>query len=161
MLRGAPELVSVYLLYYGSSSVGANLTPVLATCLALGTIQGAFVAEIYIASLRTVPRGQWDAAAAIGLEGWQQWRYVIVPEAMRFSLPPLLNIYLGLLKLSVVASAVGVSELLFQAEQVMNETFEILPIMSVVVGIFLLITLPLTWLARRLEAQLRLGQAIS
>jgi polar amino acid transport system permease protein len=159
MLRGAPELISLYLIYYGLNGVGVKVAPMFAACLTLGLIQGAFVAEIYLAGLLTVPKGQWEAAAAIGLQQWQQWRLVIVPEALRFCLSPLLNVYLGLLKLSVVASAIGVGELLFQAQQVMNETFQILPIMSVVVAIFLAITLPLTWCARRIEARMRVSQA--
>jgi len=158
MLRGLPELVALYLLYYGFGSRGISMGPVVAACIALGVIQAAFVAEIYGASLRTIAQGQREAAAAIGLRGWQQWRLVLAPQALRFSVPPLVNVYLALLKLSVLASAIGAGELLFEAQSIMNESFDILPIALVVVGIFLAITLPLTWMTRRLERRLRIGQ---
>jgi His/Glu/Gln/Arg/opine family amino acid ABC transporter permease subunit len=158
-LRGLPELVAMYLLYYGLGAKGVNLAPLLAACLALGVIQAAFVAEIYGAGLKTVHRGQREAAASIGLRGWQEWRLVVAPQALRFCVPGLLNTFLALLKLSVIASAIGTTDILYVAHSVMGRTYEVATVALVTVAIFVVVTLPFTWFARRVERRLRLGQA--
>jgi len=157
ILRGIPELVALYILYYGFGSLGISISEFMAICLALGIIQGAFVGEIYAAGLRTIPKGQHDAGDSLGLSKAKQLRLIIIPQALRFCTPPLINVYISLLKLSVIASAVGAAELLFNAQVVMNQTFEILPVGMLAIIVFIVITLPLTWAARKFEAKISAG----
>ena len=110
VLRGTPVLLQLYVLYYGLAPV-LKLGPLTAATLGLGLNYAAYEAEVYRGALMAVPRGQTDAAAALGLGRWQTLRHVMLPQAMRTALPAVTNDFVSLLKDSSLVSVLTVVEL--------------------------------------------------
>jgi His/Glu/Gln/Arg/opine family amino acid ABC transporter permease subunit len=160
-VRGVPQLVVMYLVFYGLGGLGINIPSLAAAIFSLGVVDGAFAAEYYRASLLTTPLGQRDAAFVLGLSRVQQLRFVLIPQGIPFLLPPLLNLFVGLLKLATIASGIGVSEILYQSQAIMNQDYKsgalnILQVSLVVIVLYLLFTIPVTKMIVRLERRLRL-----
>jgi cystine transport system permease protein len=84
----------------------------------------AYIAEVQRASLNSVPKGQWDAAYAIGLSYWQALYRIVIPQAARIAIPPLLNIFLDLVKASSLAAVISVPEILYNAQIVAGRTYD-------------------------------------
>jgi polar amino acid transport system substrate-binding protein len=110
LFRGTPVLLQLYVLYYGLAPIYA-LPPLAAAILGLGLNYAAYEAEIYRAGLLAVPRGQIEAAQALGMSRAQLMRRVVLPQALRFSLPGIANDFIALLKDSSLVSVITVVEL--------------------------------------------------
>ncbi|MEE4014676.1 ABC transporter permease subunit [Roseibium sp. FZY0029] len=128
VFRGVPDLLTIYLLYYGGSvaltavarAMGAEGfigLPTLATgVLALGIISGAYQAEVYRGAYLAIDRGQFDAANALALTRGQRLFLVIVPQLLRHALPGLSNVWQLVLKDSALISVIGLVELMRQSQ---------------------------------------------
>jgi octopine/nopaline transport system permease protein len=128
IFRGVPDLLTIYLLYYGGSIALTQLgklfgasgfvgLPAFATgVLAIGIISGAYQAEVYRGAYHAVDQGQSDASKSLGLSRWQSLRLVIIPQLMRHALPGLGNVWQLVLKDSALISVVGLVELMRQAQ---------------------------------------------
>jgi len=131
------------------------LPELIALLLGLTLYTAAFIAEIVRAGLEAVPRGQKEAAAALGLRPWQVQRLVVIPQALRVIIPPLTNQYLNLTKNSSLAVAIGYPDLVSVfAGTVLNQTNQavevILITMGVYLGISLLTALAMNWFNARM-----------
>jgi His/Glu/Gln/Arg/opine family amino acid ABC transporter permease subunit len=163
-LRGLPQLIVLYVLFFGLGGQGINVPAMVAAIVGLGLVDTAFAVECFRASLLTVRPGQRDAARTLGLSWVQTMRFVVLPQTVPFLIPALLNVFVGLLKLATIASAIGVSEILYQSQAIMNGDFQqnslsILQVSLIVVVLYLVFTVPLTRLVATLEARLRAKQA--
>lgn len=150
-LRALPQLVILYGVFFGLGGLGIELDPTLAAIVALGAMEGAFAAEVYRAAFSTVPDAQRDAGRSLGLSEFQIFRRVQWPQMVPFLIPPLLNLFVGLTKTATIASAVGVPEILYDGQALMNETFQIGLITSLTIVLYVVFTVPLTRLSARLE----------
>lgn len=90
----------------------------------LENISPAFIAEELRAGIQAVPAGQWEAGRALGLPGRDIWRQIVLPQAFRISLPPLLGQYMNAVKNSSLTMAIGLAELSYASRQVETETFK-------------------------------------
>jgi polar amino acid transport system substrate-binding protein len=111
VVRGTPLLVQLTLVYFGLPQLGLRLNPFTAGVLTLGLNYAAAEAENYRAGLSSVPAGQHEAAKVLGLSRWQTLRHVVMPQAVRVSLPPMTNDFIALLKDSSLVSLVTLTEL--------------------------------------------------
>ena len=111
VVRGTPLLVQLTLVYFGLPQLGLRLEPLTAGVLTLGLNYAAAEAENYRAGLSSVPAGQHEAARVLGLSRWQTLRHVVMPQAVRISLPPMTNDFIALLKDSSLVSLVTLTEL--------------------------------------------------
>jgi len=110
--RSIPILIVMFFAYYGAPLLlGFDLSPFTAATLALALHASASMAEIIRAALASVGRGQWEAAQAAGMSGWQVMRYVAAPQALRVALPPSIGVFITTLKESSLASVIGYIEL--------------------------------------------------
>ncbi len=123
----------------------------LAAVLTLGLYEGAYMAEIIRAGIESVPQAQWDASASQGLSPWQQRRYIIAPQALAVMLPALVGQSLSTFKDTALASLVSVPELTFQSLEVMAISRMTFELWIFTAGLYLLLSLLLTSLARRHE----------
>ena len=98
LMRGTPFLVQIFVIFFILPEFGINLEPLPAAIIALTIMGGAFICEIVAAGMEAVPKGQREAAISTGLSRYQQVRYVILPQAMRTILPPLVGQYVLLVK---------------------------------------------------------------
>ncbi|MER9266205.1 ABC transporter permease subunit [Mesorhizobium sp. M0195] len=136
VFRGVPDLLTIYLLYYGGSvaltSLGHSLggsgfvgVPAFATgTLAIAIISGAYQAEVYRGAYVAIDQGQHDAACALGLNRLQRLRQIIFPQLLRYALPGLGNVWQLVLKDSSLISVIGLVELMRQAQIAAGSTRE-------------------------------------
>ncbi|MEJ5360011.1 MAG: amino acid ABC transporter permease [Desulfobacterales bacterium] len=108
VIRGTPFLVQIFILFFILPEFGVHLEAFPAAVIALSNLAACFICEIVSAGIESVPHGQREAAVASGLNGYQQLRHVILPQALRVMLPPLVGQYVLLIKDSSVVSAIGV-----------------------------------------------------
>ncbi|MBW8728014.1 MAG: amino acid ABC transporter permease [Inquilinus limosus] len=115
IFRGLPLLMQVYIIYMGLPQLGYVVQAVPAGIAALSLCYGAYMTEIFRAGIESIPRGQWEAARALGLAPHLVLRKVILPQAMRVIIPPTGNQFIAMLKDSTLVSVIGVWELMYLA----------------------------------------------
>jgi polar amino acid transport system permease protein len=155
-IRGVPLLVLIFFIYFGLGRV-LHLPQFLAGVLAIGVCYSAFVGETIRAGIQAVPRGQWEAARALGLSHGQTLRFVVLPQAARIVVPPVVNDFIACLKDSSLVSIVGLRELTRAGREYSSGTFQDFQTWLVVGVLYLIMTLALSKVASLLEA--RLGRA--
>ncbi len=153
LFRGTPALLQLYVLYFGLAPV-YPLHPLAAAILGLGLNYAAYEAEIYRAGLQAVPRGQIEAAEALGMPGRLVVRRVLLPQGFRFSLPGMANDFIALLKDSALVSVITVVELTKRMTIVAVDSGGWLAPGLLCAGLYLFMSYPLSRLARRLERAL-------
>jgi polar amino acid transport system substrate-binding protein len=151
--RGTPVLLQLYVLYYGLAPY-YSLGPMQAAILGLGLNYAAYEAEVYRGALLAVPRGQSEAARALGLSPWQTLRHILMPQALRLALPPMTNDFVSLLKDSSLVSVLTVIELTKRMSITAVELRGWLLPGLACAALYLAMSLPLSELARRLERRL-------
>ncbi len=153
-IRGTPLLVQIFMLYYGLPAFGVSVSPLLGGVLALTLNSAAYLSETIRAAILSVPRGQWEAAASLGLTPRQTLRLIVLPQAARVALPSLGNTLIGLVKDTSLVSVITVVELLRSAQLVIARTFEPFGPYLAAALIYWLISSLLELVQRRLEARL-------
>jgi general L-amino acid transport system permease protein len=136
---------------------GIKITPEFAALLfALVFYTGSFITEIVRGSIQSLPRGQSEAAAALGLSGYQRMTLVILPQALRTMIPAITNQYLNLSKNSSLAIVIGYSELFLVSSTILNNAGRAIPTFTLIIGTYLtlnlLISAAMNWLNRRVQA---------
>lgn len=121
--RGVPLLIQIYLIYLGIPQLGYVIDAVPAGVMALSLCYGAYMTEIFRGGIMSIPRGQWEAARALGLRPVTTMRKVIMPQAMKLIIPPTGNQFIAMLKDSSLVSVIGVWELMFLARTQGREEF--------------------------------------
>jgi polar amino acid transport system substrate-binding protein len=154
LVRGTPLLIQLYLLYFGLPSLGVNLPPLLAGWIGLGLNYAAYEAENYRAGILAVPRHQMEAALSLGLTARQAFRTVILPQAVRVSLPTVTNDFIALLKDSSIVSMISITELASCSRVLTGAKFDYLGIALLTAALYFLMGWPFAWMARRLERRL-------
>jgi general L-amino acid transport system permease protein len=138
---------------------GAALSPEFMALLAgLSIYTSAFIAEVIRAGILSVPKGQSEAAKALGFSGAQQLRLIILPQAMRVIIPPMTNQYLNLTKNSSLAVAIGYPELVSVATTTLNQTGHAVEAISLLMLVYLTLSLLTSWLMMRFERAARLKE---
>jgi len=157
LVRGVPIIVWLFLLKFGIQVGTFKFNPVGAAIVGLGVVSIAYLAEIYRGGLESVPRGQNEAADALGLTRGTTFYRVLVPQAFRIVSPSIATYLTGLLKDSSIASTIIVAEMVFQSQSFARQhpTVEgILP--YVLVGVlYIVLSLPVAYLSRSLDARMR------
>jgi polar amino acid transport system permease protein len=122
LVRGLPLLVQIFLIFYVPPAINIEINGFGAVTVALGLFAGAHISEIVRGAVSSVPRGQTDAAKALGLTFWPRTWNVILPQALPAIIPPWTNTAVEMVKGSSLAYLVSVSELLFSAQKVLERT---------------------------------------
>jgi polar amino acid transport system permease protein len=157
LFRGTPLLVQLIIIYTGLPQVGIKLSVIQSTLLGLALCEAAYLSEIVRAGITSVPRGQVNAARAIGMREAQIMRYVIMPQALRLIIPPLGNSVNSVLKTTSIASIISMEELLRRTQVLIQEKFLVLELFVVAAIYYLIMTTAWEFVQRRIEA--RLGKA--
>jgi putative glutamine transport system permease protein len=152
--RNTPLLVQTFFAYFGLGAAGIRLPAFTAAFLALGVYTGAFVTEAIRAGILAVDRGQFDAARSLGLSYARTMRYVVLPQAIAITVPPLGNLTIALIKNTSLASSIAVADLLYNANLVNARTFATYEVYAFAGLCYLAITLPMGALVGRLERNL-------
>lgn len=154
IIRGTPLLIQLLLIFYGLPMIGIKLSPFIAGVLGLSLNYAAFEAENYRAGLLSVPRGQMEAARALGMSHIEALRCVVIPQAFRFVIPPMTNDFIALLKDSSLVSVITIVELTKTYTQLATTYYDFFGVGILVAIIYLLLGLPFVRLARWAEKHL-------
>ena len=150
-IRGTPQLVQVFIVYFGLPQAGLNLDPFVAGALALGVGSGAYVAEIFRSGLLAIPRGQPESAQALGMSNALTFRRVIFPQMIRIVVPALTNEAINTLKNTSLLSTITIMELTLYTQAVIAATFRPFEFYIIVSILYLTSTTILTQLAKWYE----------
>ena len=155
---GTPILIQLFMVYYGSSFLGARPDPWFAAALTFCLNGGAFFGEIFRGSIESVPKGQWEAATSLGFRFLPTLRLVVLPQAFRLLLPPTVGFMVQIVKSTSVASLIGMGELARAATQINTVTFQPVLVFGTVSLIYFALCWPLSLWAGHLEGKLGEGQ---
>lgn len=154
VIQSIPVLMVLFMSYYGLTFIGIELPPLVAASASLAVYVSAYLAEIWRGSIEAVPRQQWEASASLALTRFEQYRYVILPQALRIALPPTVGFLVQLVKNTSIVSVVGFVDLSRAGQLINNATFKPFEIFSTVALLYFLICFPLSRLSRTLEGKL-------
>lgn len=154
LIRGTPLLIQLFIIFYGLPAIGIRLSPFWAAVTGLGINYGAYEAENYRAGIQSIPRGQLDAALALGLSRPQTIRKIVLPQAIRLVIPPVTNDFIALLKDSSLVSVITMVELTKMYGQLASTYYDYIGLGLLTAGIYFVLGLPIARLSRALEARL-------
>jgi len=151
LFQGTPLLMQLFLVFFGATVMGIDLNPWAAAALGLTLNASAFLGEIWRGCIQAVPRGQWEAASALGLRYPGLMRYVVLPQAVKVAVPPTVGFLVQLIKSTSLASIIGFTELTRAGQIVNNATFQPFLVFGIVAAIYFALCWPLSLLSARLE----------
>ena len=156
LFRNIPLLVQIFFLFFALPSAGITLPAFWCGVLAIGIYTAAFVAEAIRSGISAVAHGQLEAALASGLPYPQAMRLVILPQAIRLTIPPLGNTVLNMIKNTSLVSAISILDILGTANEIGAHTFAYIELFVGAAILYLALTLPTAWVVNSLERRLSL-----
>ncbi len=151
VVQGTPLLCILFVFFFGLSIIGLPVHAWIAATFAFSIYAGAFLGEIWRGALQSIPKTQWEAGGALGLSYFEQLRYVIVPQAVRVSIPPTVGFLVQLIKNTSLAATIGFIELTREGQLTTASTFQPFAVYCTVAALYFLLCFPLTQLSRVLE----------
>ena len=155
ILRGIPPIVWLFIIYFGLGTALPMLDPLTSAIIGLGLISCAYMAEIYRGGLSAITRGQWEAGEALGMGRQSVLTFIIGPQVFRVSVPAAASYAIGLLKDSSVAYTIGVSEIVYFANDQSRQSSDALGPFFLAALVYVIMTIPCAWATRALDARLR------
>src|SRR5882724_10053957 len=155
LVRGTPLLIQLFLIYYGLPQIGIRLNAFVAGILGLGLNYAASEAENYRAGIQAIPRGQTEAALALGMSRWQTLHHVVLPQAVRVVIPPVTNDFIAMFKDSSIVSVITMVELTKVYGMLAASTYDYIGLGLMTAGIYFALSYPSSifanWLGRKLR----------
>ncbi|MGH7067280.1 MAG: ectoine/hydroxyectoine ABC transporter permease subunit EhuD [Acetobacteraceae bacterium] len=158
-LRGTPLLLQLFYVYFVLPAVGLRIPAFAAGVIALTLNYSAYVSEVYRAGIKAVPKGQVEAAHALGLSRGRTMRLVVLPQAMRIVIPPLGNYFISLFKDTALASTITVHELMFSGQDIASTNFQYFAVYTIIGLIYLFMSYPGSLFVQYLERRMEVGYA--
>jgi polar amino acid transport system permease protein len=159
LIRGTPLYLQIFFFFLALPQLGIILTGLFAGVLALGLNYGAYMSEIFRAGLASVGKGQREAAIALGMTPWQTMKRIVLPQALRFAIPPIGNDFIAMTKDSALVSATGfVHEIMWRATRVGRAQFNNLEALIMAAIFYWVMTIILTYVQGIIETRLAKGE---
>ena len=150
--RGTSALVQLFWLFFVLPDFGISMEPFTVAVLGLGLNVGAYGAEVVRGAIQGIQRGQWEATTALNMTRWQALRRIILPQAFVAMIPPWGNLFIELLKSTALVSLITMSDLTFKAKTLNDFSLKTIPIFSLALLFYLVLSLAITigmrWLER-------------
>ncbi|MFI8482286.1 amino acid ABC transporter permease [Pseudomonas sp. NPDC078700] len=159
IIRGLPIIVQLFYIYFVLPEFGIQLTAFQAGVIGLGIAYSAYQAENFRAGIQAIHQGQIEAAESIGMRSAMVMRRVVLPQAFRIALPPYGNTLVMMLKDSSLVSTITVAEMTRAGQLIASSTFENMTVYTLVALLYLVMSLPLSYGLRRLEARMGLRKS--
>lgn len=157
VFQGTPLLLQLFVIYYGLSLIGLDLNAWVAAAIGLTAHASAFLGEIWRGGIEAVPKGQTEAARALGMGYRFRMVDIVLPQAFKISLPATVSFLVGLIKGTSLVAIIGFTELTRAGQIISNNTFQPLIVFGIVAAIYFAICWPLSYLSERLEAKIAAG----
>lgn len=158
VFRGIPVLTLLFIIYFGLAYSGIKVDPLPAAIIGLGLVGSSILSEVFRSGLEALHHGQREAALAVGMTPLMAMRYVIMPQALRITLPPVGNYAVGLLKDTAIVSAIAAPEIMFYARNLVTSTFDTTIIYALAAILYFCLSFPLTRIVGVLEKKRRSWQ---
>jgi polar amino acid transport system permease protein len=158
LFQGTPLLMQFFLLYFGLALVGIETSAWTAASVALTLYASAYLTEIWRGCVLAVPTGQWEASTSLAMSFGQQFRHVILPQAMRIAIPPTVGFLVQVIKGTALASVIGFVELTKAGGMIANVTYEPLIAYGCVALMYFALCFPISMYARTLERKYHVGR---
>ena len=155
VIRGTPLLIQLFLIYYGLPEIGIRLNAFVAAILGLGLNYAASEAENYRAGIQAIPRGQSEAAMALGMSHWQILNHIVLPQALRVIIPPVTNDFIAMFKDSSIVSVITMVELTKVYGMLAMSTYDYIGLGLMTAAIYFGLSYPASIFANWLEVKLR------
>ncbi|MFK0379119.1 amino acid ABC transporter permease [Pandoraea sp. NPDC090278] len=156
-IQGIPLLILLFIVYFGLSVYGFELPSIVAAALALMVYTSAYLGDIWRGCVEAMPRAQWEAAECLSFTRWQTLRLVIIPQAVRLSLPPTIGFLVQIIKMTSLASVIGFVELTRAGQIINNSIFQPFLVFSLVGVFYFVLCYPLSRWSASLEDRLNVG----
>jgi polar amino acid transport system substrate-binding protein len=153
-LRGTPLMLQLYFIFFVLPEVGVNIPAVATAIFGLAINYSAYESEIYRSGLQAIPHGQMEAALSLGMSRAQAIRQVVLPQAFRIVIPPVVNDFIALFKDTSVCSVITIIELTKQFSILSKSTLAVLEMMGMTALLYLAMSYPLSIVSRRIERHL-------
>ena len=154
VIQGVPALMLLFLAYYGLSLAGLELPPLAAASISLALYVSGYLADIWRGAIQSVPWQQWEASGSLAMTRAQQFRHVVLPQAVRIATPPTVGFAVQAVKNTSIVSIVNVVEVARAGQLVNNVTYEPFRVYGLVALLYFAICWPMSILAARLERRL-------
>jgi polar amino acid transport system permease protein len=151
VFQGTPLLMQLFLVFFGANVLGFDINPWIAAALGLTLNASAFLGEIWRGCIEAVPKGQWEAATALGLRYPGRMRYVVLPQAMKIAIPPTVGFLVQLIKSTSLTAIIGFTELTRAGQIINNATFKPFLVFGIVAALYFVMCWPLSLLSGHLE----------
>lgn len=152
--QGTPLLMQLFLIFFGIPIVlGFDVPAIVSASVAMTFYASAYLADIWRGSIESIPNTQWEAGKSLGLSWLEQFRLIILPQAVKISIPPTIGFLVQVIKNTSLTSIIGYVELTRRGQILNNVTFEPFIIFSMVGVIYFIVCYPLSLYSRRLEAR--------
>jgi polar amino acid transport system permease protein len=158
LIQGIPLLAWLFLFFFGFPIFGVDVPAWLAATCAFSVYAGAFLGEIWLGALLSIPSTQWEASASIGMSYVEQLRYVIVPQALRIATPPTVGFVMQLIKNTSLAAVIGFVEVTREGQMTAAATLAPLVVYTMVGALYFALCYPLTIYSRYLEQGLHVAR---
>ena len=155
LARNTPLLIQLFFLYFGLPKIGLKLSAGTCAVVGLSFLGGAYLAEGFRSGMEAVEKSQIEAGLCLGLTGWQNLRYVILPQALAFAVPALCANVIFLLKETSVFSAVALADLMYVAKDLIGMYYKTDEALMMLVAAYLVILLPIALIFSWVEGRLR------
>jgi polar amino acid transport system permease protein len=153
VFQGTPLLMQLFLAYFGMAMVGVETSAWTSAAVALTLYSSAFLVEIWHGCVRSVPKGQWEAAQSLALSLTEQLRYIVFPQAARIAIAPTVGFLVQVVKGTALASVIGFVELTKAGTMITNATFKPFLVYACVAVLYFIICYPISLYARSLEGK--------
>jgi len=157
LVRGTPLIAQIIFIYLGLPQLGITLDPITVGIVALSFNYGAYMTEIFRAGIQAVPRGQREAAEALGLPERLVMRRIVLPQAFRIVIPAVGNDFVAMIKDSALVSVASAQELLWRAERAGTRTFHTLQAIIIAAAVYWILTIVFSYFQERLEQRMARG----
>lgn len=154
LFRGTPLLMQLFFVYFGLPLMGVPIERFWAAFIALTLFTSAYVAEVFRSGIEAVPRGQSEAATALGMNFFQRLTYIITPQALRIALPSLIGVYVSVIKDTSLATVIGYNELTRRSMELVLRYGHPLEFFFTVCVLYFVICYPISKFSERLERTL-------
>lgn len=158
IIRGTPLLLQLYFIYFGLPELGIYIDSYPSAVIGLAFHSGAYISEIFRGAIESIDYGQKEAARALGMTKWQSMKRIILPQAMKRSIPALGNQFIITVKDSSLASAITITEIILLSKQFSAATFNVFPIFTIAGGYYLIIIIGLSKVLKRMELRLKVNE---
>lgn len=154
LFRGTPLLLQIFFIFYALPQLGVVLPAIPAGVVALSLNYGAYMTEIFRAGIQAVPRGQREAAEALGMQEQLVMRRIVLPQAVRIVVPAIGNEFIAMIKDSALVSTITVHETLFMAQRIGRSAFEPVAALIIAGAVYWTLTIIFSYFQERLERRL-------